>query len=270
MDQNMIKCMCGKEFIENDFVKHFGGCQPFKAEFKDFDSKFGELLKAYSEPKEKLLIVRYLLKLYIVVIEKKLVKYYSNINNNNNHMMNPPAPAPAPAVMRQEPQPRFNNPPQYQNNPPPQQQMSQPPRVENPWKNSQNKNDNPVPMDINEDRIKKNPSNEFDGDFEPQPMQKEDDNSMACQCCKRESNTFYLECVHSICYDCFEREARNNFFDMKCKICNKEISYGIKKDALKDKYDIIENEAVMKAAGGNFLKCPYPGCGEQIEFEPGR
>ena len=63
MDQTKLKCMCGESFLPNDFTKHFGGCQQFKAEFKEFDSKFGELLKAYSEPKEKLLIVRYLLKL---------------------------------------------------------------------------------------------------------------------------------------------------------------------------------------------------------------
>ena len=74
MDQTKLKCMCGESFLPNDFTKHFGGCQQFKAEFKEFDSKFGELLKAYSEPKEKLLIVRYLLKLYIAVIEKKIKK----------------------------------------------------------------------------------------------------------------------------------------------------------------------------------------------------
>ena len=104
MDPNRIKCMCGETFNVADFQNHFGKCQQFKAEFKDFDSKFGELLKAYSEPKEKLLIVRYLLKLYIAVIEKKLKKYYDNISKSQNQGnppfgMNPPAPAPAPGPL---------------------------------------------------------------------------------------------------------------------------------------------------------------------------
>ena len=101
MDQNKLKCMCGETFTQNDFTKHFGGCQQFKAEFKEFDSKFGELLKAYSEPKEKLLIVRFLLKLYITVIEKKLKKYYDSINRENpggvNNMNPPPVHFPNPA-----------------------------------------------------------------------------------------------------------------------------------------------------------------------------
>ena len=112
MDPNRIKCMCGETFNVGDFQNHFGKCQQFKAEFKDFDSKFGELLKAYSEPKEKLLIVRFLLKLYIAVIEKKLKKYYDNVNKSQSQGnppfgMNPPAPAPAPGPM--------SNPPPIQN-----------------------------------------------------------------------------------------------------------------------------------------------------------
>ena len=98
MDPNKLKCMCGETFNVNDFQNHFGKCQQFKAEFKDFDSKFGELLKAYSEPKEKLLIVRYLLKLYIAVIEKKLKKYYDNLSKSSQ--------APNPNVINPQPQPQ--------------------------------------------------------------------------------------------------------------------------------------------------------------------
>ena len=67
--------MWGQIFTNNEFSKHFGGCQQFKAEFEEFDSKCGALLKAYSEPKEKLLIVRFLLKHHYVVIDKKLKNY---------------------------------------------------------------------------------------------------------------------------------------------------------------------------------------------------
>ena len=72
MDQRKITCVCGKRFDEEEFQRHFSSCQPFKSQFKEFDSKFGELLKSYSEPKERLLIVKFLLKQYINLIDKKL------------------------------------------------------------------------------------------------------------------------------------------------------------------------------------------------------
>ena len=58
MDQRKLSCSCGQQFTEEEFIRHYGGCQPFKQQFKEFDSKFGELLKSYSEPKENLLIVK--------------------------------------------------------------------------------------------------------------------------------------------------------------------------------------------------------------------
>ncbi len=88
MDQMKITCVCSQKFNEEEFQKHFSSCQPFKSQFKEFDSKFGELLKSYSEPKERLLIVKFLLKQYINVIDKKLKKYFSNLAQN------PPPPAP--------------------------------------------------------------------------------------------------------------------------------------------------------------------------------
>ena len=376
MDLSTLKCICGQIYNEDQFSKHFRECIKFKDEFKEFDSKFGELLKTYSEPIERLIIVRYLLKQYIQVIERKITSRFKN--NKNPQKINPPMPAPAPApapIPAEEnnsnnfsnnkninqgninSQLKINqNPPikKYSNDIPEQksdfnqQNVNKPPIIQNPWKKESNNNipvqnpninqgndnqsqvnqnndfnqgnpiipnpwkngsnnnnniniSNPVQIqnqhpdfiqgnpiiqnpwqqksnnnnqgqpDNNEDKLKKNKSNDFDDDFEPQPELKEgEENLMICQLCKTNPDILYLECAHPICNDCFEKEARNNFFEMKCKICNKEISYGIKKDVLRDKYDTIENEAVMKAAGGNFLKCPYPGCGEQIEFEPGK
>ena len=84
MDQNKITCACGQQFLEEEFGKHFGVCQPFKQQFKEFDSKFGELLKSYSEPKERLLIVKFLLKQYITVIDKKLKKYFASLGQNQS------------------------------------------------------------------------------------------------------------------------------------------------------------------------------------------
>ena len=88
MDRRPLICECGEEFNEDDFAKHFGTCNDFKMQFKEFDQKFGELLKAYSEPKERLIIVKFLLKQYISVIEQKLKQYFSNIGKLNLYNSN--------------------------------------------------------------------------------------------------------------------------------------------------------------------------------------
>ena len=84
MEEIMIKCMCGQQFSESEFLKHFRNCLQFKNEFKKFDSTLGELIKEYSQPKEKLLIVRFLLKQYIEVIGRKLKKNNLYIINSFN------------------------------------------------------------------------------------------------------------------------------------------------------------------------------------------
>ena len=53
MDQRKLTCSCGQQFSEEEFTKHYNTCQQFKHQFKEFDTKFGELLKSYSEPKER-------------------------------------------------------------------------------------------------------------------------------------------------------------------------------------------------------------------------
>jgi len=78
MEQIKLSCACGAIFTEEEFANHFRECRPFKNVFREFDYKFGDLLKSYSEPKEKLLIVRFLLKQYINVIDKKLERMYKN------------------------------------------------------------------------------------------------------------------------------------------------------------------------------------------------
>ena len=88
MDLSTLKCICGQIYNEDQFSKHFRECIKFKDEFKEFDSKFGELLKTYSEPIERLIIVRYLLKQYIQVIERKITSRFKN--NKNPQKINPP------------------------------------------------------------------------------------------------------------------------------------------------------------------------------------
>ena len=77
MDQRKIKCECKQDFDIDDFSKHFSSCKDFKKTFNAFDYKISYLLKEFSHPKERLLIIHFLLKQYINVIETKIAKYFS-------------------------------------------------------------------------------------------------------------------------------------------------------------------------------------------------
>ena len=72
MENPLIKCKCDTEFNENDFIKHYGSCNYFKNYFKEFDTKFGELLKTYSEEPTNMFIIRFLLNQYNTILEKKI------------------------------------------------------------------------------------------------------------------------------------------------------------------------------------------------------
>ncbi len=88
---NYIKCKCEEVFEERDFTKHFPACVHFKNHFKTFDTKFGEILREFSEPKENLLIVRVLLSQYNTMIENKIKQMGINVgpSNVNNQMKQP-------------------------------------------------------------------------------------------------------------------------------------------------------------------------------------
>ena len=70
--EKQIRCKCGKTMINEEFGMHYKKCNDFKKEFKKFDESFSSLLKTYSEPKENLLILMFLLKQYIIVLTKKI------------------------------------------------------------------------------------------------------------------------------------------------------------------------------------------------------
>jgi hypothetical protein len=72
MSENYVKCKCHNLLTEDEFTKHFPKCEDFKKYFKNFDTQFGELLKQHSDPKENLLIIRVLLKQYVLVLDKKI------------------------------------------------------------------------------------------------------------------------------------------------------------------------------------------------------
>jgi len=72
----VIRCKCQTDYHEEQFKAHFSKCIKFKEAFKEFDNEYGQLLKKYSQPQENLLILKFLLKQYIVVIENKIKKMY--------------------------------------------------------------------------------------------------------------------------------------------------------------------------------------------------
>ena len=336
MDQRKLSCACGQQFTEEEFARHYGTCQPFKQQFKEFDSKFGELLKAYSEPKERLLIVKFLLKQYINVIDKKLKKYFASLGQNppqvgqyqNGNVPPPIGGGNAPPSMSnmggmnqnqfsqnsnnssvysnpgssfinnmQNPYAGNNNP--YRQNP----YQNSNKNMNNPYQNqnqnqnqnmnqNMNKNDNPYRQNSNQNNNNQNPynqssnpfiqgnmgnnnnnnnNNDFENDFNSQPIQNEDENSTLCQRCKVNPEIDYLSCVHPICRPCFIKYAEENFYDMKCNICQKVIDDHVKKAVLgAEKMNELEQKALMGILGGSLVKCPYPNCGEQNAFEPGK
>ena len=75
-----IKCVCGTIYEIPDFKRHFTECQKFKECFGDFDEQLSKFIKSYSKPKEQLLIIKYLLGLYIKILDIKIKGYFIEIS----------------------------------------------------------------------------------------------------------------------------------------------------------------------------------------------
>lgn len=296
MDQRKLPCVCGLEFDEEQFKEHFGKCRAFKEQFKEFDQKFGELLKSYSEPKERLIIVKFLLKQYINVIDKRLIRYFGQnpkVRNFPNQGPVGDVQAPGPSLNPPIDRPRndisHNN--QFQNNLPYNPYKEQPnpypqidmknkisnpyaPPPENPDKKINQISYNPYSQqsqNMENVQHRKQSEQNYIADFDPQPIKKEEQDLTSCQICKNKPDDItYLSCLHPICMKCFRNNAEKNFYGMKCKICEKEIDENDKTQILgPEKYE----ELVSKALGnmfGSLVQCPNPKCQQKIAFEPGQ
>ena len=64
-----IKCVCGIIYENDEFGKHIKKCEKFIETFSDFDSKISKLIKNYSNPKEQLLIIKFILNRYINILD---------------------------------------------------------------------------------------------------------------------------------------------------------------------------------------------------------
>lgn len=80
MEISNIKCECNRYFDENEFQSHYRLCPAFKNVYKDFDLKISELLKSFSEPKERLLAIYFLFNKYTEKIRKKIKDIYKIIH----------------------------------------------------------------------------------------------------------------------------------------------------------------------------------------------
>ena len=80
--ENEIKCVCGEIFIIKDFKKHFKDCQKFKNEFHDFDNNISNLIKSYSQPKGNLLLIRFIFKEYINILNKQIKGNFVEISRS--------------------------------------------------------------------------------------------------------------------------------------------------------------------------------------------
>ena len=82
--KNNIKCECGIFFKAKAFKKHFKNCNLFIKKYIKFDYKISRLLGEYLLNKENLTLVRFLMKRYVKLIEKKIIENNKEKNNKNN------------------------------------------------------------------------------------------------------------------------------------------------------------------------------------------
>lgn len=83
MNNDYIKCICGNEFKNKEFKKHFKKCNSFIKKFNKFDLKISLLLDEYLYNKENLFLIRFLFKKYLKKIDKKIVEYINNKYSNS-------------------------------------------------------------------------------------------------------------------------------------------------------------------------------------------
>ena len=80
MSHEIINCECGKTFEENEFMKHFKNCQTLINKYKDFDYIITNLLKSYINNKNSLIIIRFLFKRFMSLLNYKLNTNSFNLN----------------------------------------------------------------------------------------------------------------------------------------------------------------------------------------------
>ena len=76
-----IKCVCGTIYENNDFNQHIKKCEQFREVFTDFDNQISKLIKSHSNPKENLVIIKFILKKYVDILNRKIRGNFVEITN---------------------------------------------------------------------------------------------------------------------------------------------------------------------------------------------
>ena len=77
MNEEDIKCECGKLYKEKEFKNHFKNCIKLHEKYEEFDAKIIHLLKKYIISKDSLLIIKFFLKRFIKIFDYKLKKIFN-------------------------------------------------------------------------------------------------------------------------------------------------------------------------------------------------
>ena len=88
MVENIIECICGNKYGEHILKKHIKECSLFREKFEDFDFKISKLLQQILYNKTNIILVRFLFKRYIKIMNHKIKEYENRESNNNNNIIN--------------------------------------------------------------------------------------------------------------------------------------------------------------------------------------
>ena len=72
MSDSTFLCKCGIKMGEEEFKHHFQKCTEFKKTFSKLDKNLGALLQQYTSENDNLKIIKFLLKSYISLIDRKI------------------------------------------------------------------------------------------------------------------------------------------------------------------------------------------------------
>ena len=84
MNNNNIECICGKIFEIKIFKNHFRKCKEFIHKFKKFDYYMIIFIKEYLKDKKYIILLKFLLRRYIKLLDIKIKEFTNTINNNIN------------------------------------------------------------------------------------------------------------------------------------------------------------------------------------------
>ena len=76
MESDMILCKCGKKFYSFELENHYKFCKELKKYFLYFDKESVRLLKQYTQQKENLFMLKFLLQQYNNIIDEKIQNSY--------------------------------------------------------------------------------------------------------------------------------------------------------------------------------------------------